>query len=91
MFNAVTLFLLLYLITETILFSFDSVLFHIVLFQSVFFREVSELVISIIQARDLAPNQYSGTLDTFIHGVLLPNTDAKFQTKVILKLAYGHK
>ncbi|XP_041354683.1 synaptotagmin-12-like [Gigantopelta aegis] len=45
-------------------------------------REVSELIISIIQARDLAPNQYSGTLDTFIHGVLQPNPDAKFQTKV---------
>lgn len=45
-------------------------------------REVSELIISIIQARDLTPNQYSGTLDTYIRGVLLPSSDAKFQTKV---------
>ncbi|XP_062611435.1 LOW QUALITY PROTEIN: synaptotagmin-12-like [Saccostrea cucullata] len=45
-------------------------------------REVSELIISIIQARDLTPNQYSGTLDTYIRGVFTPKSDAKFQTKV---------
>lgn len=45
-------------------------------------REVSELIVSIIQARDLMANQYSGTLDTYIRGVLLPETDTKFQTKV---------
>lgn len=45
-------------------------------------REVSELIISIIQARDLSPNQYSGTLDTYIRGILQPKSDAKFQTKV---------
>ncbi|KAK3576052.1 hypothetical protein CHS0354_036331 [Potamilus streckersoni] len=44
-------------------------------------REVSELVIGIIQARDLTPNQYTGTLDTYVRGILLPDTDAKFQTK----------
>lgn len=47
-----------------------------------YFREVSELIISIIQARDLTPNQYSGTLDTYIRGIILPNSDAKFQSKV---------
>ncbi|XP_046338642.1 synaptotagmin-12-like [Haliotis rufescens] len=46
-------------------------------------REVSELIISIIQCRDLAANQYSGTLDTYIRGVLLPDSGAKFQTKTI--------
>lgn len=46
------------------------------------FREVSELVISIFQARDLPPNPYSGSLDSYIKGTLLPNTDDKFQTKV---------
>ncbi|PVD28581.1 hypothetical protein C0Q70_11172 [Pomacea canaliculata] len=46
-------------------------------------REVSELVVSIFQARDLPPNPYSGTLDTYIKGVLLPNSDDKFQTKTI--------
>lgn len=50
------------------------------------FREVSELIISIIQARDLSPNQYSGTLDTYIRGILQPKSDAKFQTKV--KMSY---
>lgn len=48
------------------------------------FREVNELIISIIQARDLTPNQYSGTLDTYIRGVVLPDQDTKFQTKVII-------
>ncbi|KAK6168856.1 hypothetical protein SNE40_020028 [Patella caerulea] len=53
-------------------------------------REVSGLVISIIQARDLAPNQYSGTLDTFIRGVFLADSSDKFQTKVsmIMQLFY---
>ena len=46
------------------------------------FREVSELVISIIQARDLTPNQYTGTLDTYIRGTINPDTDNKIQTKV---------
>ena len=45
-------------------------------------REVSELVVSIFQCRDLPPNPYSGTLDTFIKGILIPNSDDKFQTKV---------
>ena len=49
-----------------------------------YFREVSELIISIIQARDLTPNQYSGTLDTYIRGIILPNLDTKFQSKVSL-------
>ncbi|ESO85028.1 synaptotagmin 12 [Lottia gigantea] len=46
-------------------------------------KEVNELIISIIQARDLAPNQYTGTLDTFIRGILLPDIAAKFQSKTI--------
>lgn len=45
-------------------------------------REVSELVVSIIQARDLTPNQYSGSLDTYIKGTILPNTSTTFQTKI---------
>ncbi|XP_033741211.1 synaptotagmin-12-like [Pecten maximus] len=45
-------------------------------------REVSELVVSIIQARDLTANQYSGTLDTYIRGIMQPDTDAKLQTKI---------
>ena len=48
------------------------------------YREVSELVVSIIQARDLTANQYSGSLDTYIRGVLLPDSESRFQTKVIL-------
>ena len=47
-----------------------------------FSREVTELVISIIQARDLTPFQYSGTIDTYIRGIVLPDSDCKFQTKV---------
>lgn len=54
------------------------------------FREVSELIISIIQARDLSPNQYSGTLDTYIRGILQPKSDAKFQTKVKLECLTSH-
>ena len=46
------------------------------------FREVSELVVSIIQARDLTANQYTGSLDTYIRGVLLPDSESRFQTKV---------
>lgn len=49
---------------------------------SYYFREVSELVVSIIQARDLTANQYTGTLDTYIRGIILPDSDSKFQTKV---------
>ncbi|XP_053398319.1 synaptotagmin-12-like [Mercenaria mercenaria] len=44
--------------------------------------EVSELVVSIIQARDLTANQYTGTLDTYIRGIILPDSDSKFQTKI---------
>lgn len=54
------------------------------------FREVSELIISIIQARDLSPNQYSGTLDTYIRGILQPKSDAKFQTKVNIECLTSH-
>ncbi|KAJ8314457.1 hypothetical protein KUTeg_006607 [Tegillarca granosa] len=55
-------------------------------------REVNELIISIIQARDLTPNQYSGTLDTYIRGVVLPDQDTKFQTKVFAVDKYArHK
>ena len=50
------------------------------------FREVSELVVSIIQARDLTANQYSGSLDTYIRGILLPDSESRFQTKVINKI-----
>lgn len=59
---------------------------HVHIMVCIFFhsREVSELIISIIQARDLSPNQYSGTLDTYIRGILQPKSDAKFQTKVKL-------
>ncbi|XP_076445564.1 synaptotagmin-12-like [Babylonia areolata] len=46
-------------------------------------REVSELVVSIFQCKDLPPNPYSGTLDSFIKGVLQPVSDDKFQTKTV--------
>ncbi|XP_076466930.1 synaptotagmin-12-like [Babylonia areolata] len=46
-------------------------------------REVSELVVSIFQCRDLPPNPYSGTLDSFIKGILLPLSQDKFQTKTV--------
>ena len=51
----------------------------------IFFREVSELVVSIIQARDLTANQYTGSLDTYIRGVLQPDSESRFQTKVQLR------
>ncbi|XP_059172162.1 synaptotagmin-12-like isoform X2 [Physella acuta] len=46
-------------------------------------KEVSELIVSIFQCRDLTPNPYSGTLDTFIKGILMPGGDDKFQTKTV--------
>ena len=55
------------------------------------FREVSELVVSIIQARDLTANQYTGSLDTYIRGILLPDTESRFQTKVIVFCDIQHK
>ena len=44
----------------------------------------AELVVTVFQCRDLPPNQYRGTLDTFIRGILLPIPDDKFQTKTIM-------
>lgn len=44
-------------------------------------REVSELVLSIIQARDLQPNQFTGSLDTYIR-VMMQGDGTKFSTKV---------
>ncbi|CAG5130780.1 unnamed protein product, partial [Candidula unifasciata] len=46
-------------------------------------KEASELIISIYQCRDLTPNPYTGTLDTFVKGILMPGTDSKFQTKTV--------
>ncbi|CAL1535390.1 unnamed protein product [Lymnaea stagnalis] len=46
-------------------------------------KEVSELIVSIFQCRDLSPNPYTGTLDTFVKGILMPGGDDKFQTKTI--------
>ncbi|BFZ25233.1 hypothetical protein BsWGS_28272 [Bradybaena similaris] len=46
-------------------------------------REACELIISVFQCRDLNPNPYTGTLDTFVKGVLIPGSDSKFQTKTI--------
>ncbi|WAR08472.1 SYT12-like protein [Mya arenaria] len=46
-------------------------------------REVSELVVSVIQARDLTANQYTGTLDTYIRGMIQPaEAEFKLQTKI---------
>ncbi|KAK0064417.1 synaptotagmin-12 [Biomphalaria pfeifferi] len=46
-------------------------------------KEVSELIVSIFQCRDLSPNPYTGTLDTFVKGILMPGSDDKFQTKTV--------
>ncbi|RUS71678.1 hypothetical protein EGW08_020567 [Elysia chlorotica] len=46
-------------------------------------REVSELIVSLFQCRDLTPNPYTGTLDTYVKGILMPGGDDKFHTKTI--------
>ncbi|XP_014775501.1 synaptotagmin-12 [Octopus bimaculoides] len=45
-------------------------------------REVAELVLSIIQAKDLEPNQFTGSLDTYIRVMMLGDRTTKFSTKV---------
>ncbi|XP_064629390.1 synaptotagmin-12-like [Lineus longissimus] len=45
-------------------------------------KEVSELVVGVIQARDLPANEYSGTLDSYVKVYLQPNTEGKGQTKI---------
>ena len=50
---------------------------------------MSELVVSMIQARDLAPTEYTGTLDSYVKIYLQPNGD-KLQTKVRFVMKYAH-
>ncbi|GAB1607817.1 synaptotagmin-12-like [Argonauta hians] len=45
-------------------------------------KEVSELVITIIQAKDLQPNQFTGLLDTYIRVMMIGGKTVKFSTKV---------
>ncbi|GFN75580.1 synaptotagmin-12 [Plakobranchus ocellatus] len=54
-------------------------------------REVSELVVSLFQCRDLNPNPYTGTLDTYVKGILMPGGDDKFHTKVIYSMYLHHQ
>ena len=46
------------------------------------FREVAELVVSVIQARDLETNQVTGTLDSYVKVWLTPHAEGKCTTKV---------
>ncbi|BFZ09570.1 hypothetical protein BsWGS_12609 [Bradybaena similaris] len=46
-------------------------------------REASELIVCVLQCRDLTPNPYTGSLDTFVKGMLLPGDGQTFQTKTI--------
>ncbi|KAI0208750.1 hypothetical protein LSAT2_006546 [Lamellibrachia satsuma] len=45
-------------------------------------REVSELVVSVIQARDLEASEVTGSLDSYVKVSLTPHRDGKVQTKV---------
>ena len=47
------------------------------------FREVSELVVSVIQGRDLETNEVTGTLDSYVKVWISPHKQGKVQTKVI--------
>ncbi|XP_013416638.1 synaptotagmin-12 [Lingula anatina] len=47
-----------------------------------FDREVSELIVSVIQARDLEVNEVTGTVDTYVKVNLAPDSDSKKVTKV---------
>ncbi|XP_074640092.1 synaptotagmin-12-like [Tubulanus polymorphus] len=44
-------------------------------------REVSELVVSIIQAKDLQQNEYTGPIDSYVRVILQPN-ETKGHTKI---------
>ena len=46
------------------------------------FRDAQELVVIIIQARDLEPNQVTGTLDSYVKVWLCPSEQGEMQTKV---------
>ncbi|KAK2180067.1 hypothetical protein NP493_457g01048 [Ridgeia piscesae] len=45
-------------------------------------REVSEFIVSVIQARDLEANEVTGSLDSYVKVLLSPHRDGKVQTKV---------
>ena len=47
-----------------------------------FFREVSEFIVSVIQARDLEASEVTGSLDSYVKVTLTPHRDGKVQTKV---------
>jgi len=44
--------------------------------------DAGELIVSVIQARGLEPDQVTGTLDTYVKLWLIPSADSKLQTKV---------
>ena len=46
------------------------------------FREVGELVVSVIQARDLEESDVTGTLDSYVKLWITPSRLPKAQTKV---------
>ena len=46
------------------------------------FREAAELVISVIQAKDLEPNRVTGTLDSYVKIWVTPHPSGRFQTRV---------
>lgn len=46
------------------------------------FSEVAELVVSVIQGKDLEVNEVTGTVDTYVKVCLTPHPDGRFQTKV---------
>ncbi|CAH1797212.1 unnamed protein product [Owenia fusiformis] len=46
-------------------------------------RESLEIIVSIIQAKDLTPNEFTGTIDTYVKVYISPElSEAKFTTKV---------
>ena len=45
-------------------------------------REVGELVVSVIQGRDLEVSEVTGTIDSYVKVWLTPHKDGRFQTKV---------
>ena len=57
---------------------YSNIIFSIILC----FREVSELVVSVIQARDLEASEVTGSLDSYVKVSLTPHRDGKVQTKV---------
>lgn len=49
----------------------------------IFSREVSELIVSVIQAKDLEVNEVTGTVDSYVKVNLAPDSEAKKITKVM--------